>query len=74
VAAGIGLDFGTVHRNGPQLDQTHLARQAYHLNKQFGELAQVQGTELPYRAVGGEVLGCEHAKSHVFVELSGNLA
>ena len=70
----LALDFGTVHGNGDQLDQAHLARQAHHLNKQLGELAQVQGAELPYRAVGGKVLGCQHAKGHVFVELSGDLA
>lgn len=63
-----------IHRNGPQFDQAHLACQAHDLDKQFGEFAQVQGTELPYRTVSGEVLGCEHAKGHVFVELFGDLA
>ena len=63
-----------IHRNGPQFDQAHLACQAQHLNKQICDLAQVQGTELPYRAVGGKVLGCKHAKGHVFVELFGDLA
>lgn len=63
-----------IHRNGSQLDQAHLACQAHHLNKQLCELAQVQGSEFPYRAVGREVLGCEHAKGHVFMELFGNPA
>ena len=63
-----------IHDNGAELDQAHLARQAHDLDKQFGELAQVQGTELPYRAMDGEVLGCQHPKGHVFGELSGDLA
>ena len=51
----------------PNFDQAHFARQAHHLGEQFRELAQVQGVELPYRAVGQEVVGAQHAKGHVFM-------
>jgi len=67
MAACVGLDFGTVHGDGAQLDQPHFARQAYHLGEEFRELTQVQGAELPYRAMGGKVVGAQHAKGHVFM-------
>ena len=74
VAAGIGLDLGAIHRNGAQLDQAHLARQSHHLDEQFGELGQVQGTEVADRAVRREVVGCQHPKGNVLMQLPGDLA
>jgi len=44
------------------------------LDKQFGELAQVQCPEVPDGAVDGEVVGTQHAKGHVFIQLLGDLA
>jgi hypothetical protein len=74
VAAGVGLDLGAINSDGAQFDQSHFARQAHDLDKQFGELAQVQGSELPYRAVDREVVGREYPKGDIFMQFPGNLA
>ena len=58
----------------PSLANSIFARQAYHLGKGFRELAQVQGAERPYRAVGRKVVGAQHAKGHIFMSLPANLA
>jgi hypothetical protein len=34
VLAGVGLDLGAVQRDGPKLEQLHLARQHQHLHEQ----------------------------------------
>jgi len=64
----------SIHADGAQLDQSHFACQAHDLDKQFGELAQVQSPEVPDGAVGREVVGTQHAKCHVFIQLLGDFA
>ena len=73
VATGVGFYLGTVHRDSAQFDQPHLARQAHDLDKQIGELGQVQRPKVPDGAVGGEVVGTEYAKGNVLVQLLGDL-
>ncbi len=48
----VGLDFGAVHGDGSQHDQSHLACPAHHLGKEFSEDSQVHCAN---SAVGGEV-------------------
>ena len=74
VAAGVGLDLGTVHRDGAELDQPHLACQAHDLHEQVRELLQMEGPEVADRAVRGKVARCQHPERHVLVQLARDLA
>ncbi len=74
VAARVGLDLGAVDGHRAQLDQTHLARQAHDLHEQVREFLEVQRTEIPDRAVLGEVPCCQHPERQVLVQPALDLA
>jgi hypothetical protein len=74
VEAGVGLDLGAVHREGTELDQPHLARQAHDVHEQVREFLQMEGAEVADRAVAGEVARGQHAERHVLVQLARDLA
>jgi len=66
----VGLDLGAVHRDGAELDQAHLARQAHDLHEQVREFQQVKCAKVADRAVDGEVACGQHPECHVLVQLA----
>jgi len=69
VAAGVGLELGAVHRDGAQLDQTHLTRQTHHLHEQVAQLLGVERAKVPQGAMRREVARGQHPEGNVFVQL-----
>src|SRR3954465_11776367 len=49
----------------------HLTGQAHHLHEQLAQFLQVEGPQVADRAVGRKVVGCQHPKRHVLVQLLG---
>ncbi len=74
VSAGVGLDLGAVHRNRAELDQAHLTGQAHHLHEQLAQFPQMESSEVADRAMRREVVGSQHTKCDIFVQLPGDLA
>ena len=74
VAAGVSFNLGAIHRDGAQLDQAHLARQSHDLDKQVSELGQVQCAKVADGAVGWKVVGTQHPKRNILMQLLGDLA
>jgi hypothetical protein len=74
VAARVGLDLGAVYRDGAELHEAHLARQAHNLDEQVREFLEMEGPEVADRAVRGKVARCQHPERHVLVQLARDLA